>query len=94
MKHKGYTLVTTPRGREYKHRVVWEAHHGPIPKGYAVIFLDGDRENCALDNLDAVPKGVLSHMNKTGFGSLPRILRETALHTSTLIYEASKLEAL
>ena len=40
-----------------KQRWVWEQEHGPIPKGWKVVFLDGSKDNFALDNLRAVPQG-------------------------------------
>lgn len=37
-----------------KHRLVWEAANGPIPKGNKIIFLDGDKNNCDIENLAMV----------------------------------------
>ena len=37
-----------------KHRLIWEEAYGPIPKGYNVIFLDGDKKNLKLENLAIV----------------------------------------
>lgn len=34
-----------------KHRLVWEETYGPIPKGHNIIFLDGNKQNIALENL-------------------------------------------
>lgn len=34
-----------------KHHMIWEEHHGKIPKGYNVIFADGNRRNFDIDNL-------------------------------------------
>lgn len=58
----GYMLVKVKEGPDlgqwdrwaFKHRLVWEEAHGPIPKGGNVIFLDGDHRNCDLSNLDLV----------------------------------------
>ena len=36
---------------EYVHRRVWEEHNGPIPKGKKICFLDGDKDNCNIENL-------------------------------------------
>jgi len=38
------------------HRHIWTQHHGPIPKGHDVIFLDGDIRNCDLANLRCLPR--------------------------------------
>lgn len=53
MKKDGYIKVkiADPKKWKLKHRLVWQQHHGKIPKGYNVQFHDGDRTNCAIDNL-------------------------------------------
>jgi hypothetical protein len=49
----GYIEVKTnePNVFELKHRVVWEQHHGTIPKGSNIQFKDGNGQNCDIDNL-------------------------------------------
>ena len=49
-----------------KHRVVYEKHYGKIPKGYVVIFLDRNRENFDPENLAAIKRSELAHLNKQG----------------------------
>ena len=40
------------KSREYlAHRVVWEMHHGPIPKGKMIDHIDGDQINNRIENL-------------------------------------------
>ena len=46
----------------YKHRWVWEQAHGPIPAGHVLVFLDGDKTNCNLDNLMVLPRGIHARM--------------------------------
>jgi hypothetical protein len=48
------------------HRVVWEAHHGNIPKGCRIHFKDRNTLNCVIENLelltgDAAMKRVQIH---------------------------------
>lgn len=39
-------------GRSVKeHRAIWEAAHGPVPAGYQIDHIDGDKHNNALSNL-------------------------------------------
>lgn len=40
------------------HRWLWEQEHGPIPEGFRVYFLDGDRRNCKIENLELVSEAV------------------------------------
>jgi hypothetical protein len=64
----GYVKVKTrnPRTWKFKHRLVWEQAHGKIPRGHVVIFADGNRLHCALDNLLLVSRSELAVMNRGG----------------------------
>ena len=44
-------------------RIEWEKANGPIPEGYALKCLDGDRLNCDPSNWEAIPRGVLARLN-------------------------------
>lgn len=37
------------------HRAVWEYFHGPIPKGYHIHHMDGNRANNNIENLACIP---------------------------------------
>ena len=54
----GYILVKVaePNTWKHKHRVLWEENNGPIPKGYVVIFKDGNKKNITLENLALVSR--------------------------------------
>lgn len=62
----GYTEVkiADPNKWRLKHIVTWEEHNGPLPKGYAVIFGDGDRLNLDIENLILVSRKQLLTMNR------------------------------
>lgn len=49
---------------EYKHRWIYKKHHGKIPEGYHVIFLDGDKRNFDISNLKAISKSEELIMNR------------------------------
>lgn len=36
---------------ELKHRLLWEQHNGPVPKGMMIKFKDGNKENIVIENL-------------------------------------------
>lgn len=42
----------------------WNQVHGPVPKGHKLLFLDGNRDNCDIDNLMLVTDAQLCVMNK------------------------------
>ena len=59
MTKDGYTMVKTETGFRLKQILVYEAAHGPVPKGYKLMFADGNRQNFDLDNLVLVTHGEL-----------------------------------
>lgn len=50
---------------EYVHRKVWEEHNGTIPEGKMVSFLDGDKDNCDIENLVLVDMSENLELNRT-----------------------------
>jgi hypothetical protein len=48
--------IAEPNQWKYIHRMVWEETHGPIPKDSIVIFKDGNKLNCNLENLELLTK--------------------------------------
>ena len=47
-------------------REVWKKYNGPIPEGMVVGFLDGNKENCSIDNLFLMERAVSLEMNQKG----------------------------
>ena len=47
-----------------KHRKVWEDNFGSIPKGYSIVFLDGDKTNYDISNLACLSKNEIARMNQ------------------------------
>lgn len=62
----GYTQIkiADPNKWKGKHILIWEKHNGPVPKGYAVIFGDGNKNNLELDNLILVSRQQLLILNR------------------------------
>lgn len=58
-----FVKVAEPNVFRSKQRVVYEQHHGPIPKGYNVTFADGDKSNFNIDNLVLVTKAEFGMIN-------------------------------
>lgn len=61
--------------RQFLHRLIWEAAHGPAPTGYVVVFKDGDKRNVALDNLECVSRA--ENMRRNTILRYPPELRRT-----------------
>lgn len=48
----GYIHVRIAKGKfKLKHRLIWEQHYGPIPKGHIIIFKDKNKLNTNIENL-------------------------------------------
>jgi len=72
---KGYPMIkTSMTGLKtkmwvYKHIYIWEQAHGKAPKGHNVIFLDGNKSNCELDNLAMLSKAEAVKLSQLGLRS-------------------------
>lgn len=49
---------------EFVHRATWEEHNGSVPEGKMVSFLDGDKDNCSIENLFLVDNETNLEMNR------------------------------
>ena len=74
--------------------LVWEEANGPVPKGHAIVHVDGDWRNCDLDNLACVSRAELARLNQMGWSDLPpdRDIRMAAIHTAKLKQKAFDLK--
>lgn len=56
--------IGEPNKWQLKHRYIYEKAYGKIPKGYNLIFLDGNKTNIVLSNLKLVSKAEDLMMNR------------------------------
>jgi len=47
----------------FVHLIVWEAANGPLPKGYAIAFRNGDRRDTRIENLECITRVELMARN-------------------------------
>ena len=66
-------------GWAFEHRLIWEAAHGPQPPGTAIVFIDGDTDHLAINNLACVTRAELARLNQLGWRNLPSIEARKAL---------------
>lgn len=84
----GYILVKTADLKYLpKHKVLWEAAHGPVPLGHVVTFIDGNKTNLALSNLRLITKAENAVLNKYGI----RGSGAEALDTALLVVKAARI---
>lgn len=60
-----------------KHVVIWEQAHGLVPDGMCVSFIDGDKLNCTVNNLELISRQELQYRNKNGYQYLPEEVKPT-----------------
>lgn len=91
----GYTEVKVkePSQWKLKHKLIWETENGPVPKGYAVIFGNGDKQDFSIDNLILVSRQQLLILNRNKLIKDDAELTKTGVLIADLhikIKEASK----
>lgn len=74
-----------------KHVLLWEQENGPIPKGHCLIFLDGNRGNIAIDNLELISRSTLLILNKQGLISKDADVTRTSIQVAKLIDAIRKI---
>lgn len=60
----GYVLITVEGKRIPEHRLVWEHHNGPIPKGWHVHHINGIKDDNRIENLQAMSVKEHAHIIK------------------------------
>ena len=73
----GYILikVAEPNVWQFKHLIVWTAAHGKIKKGQVVRFIDNNKLNCNLDNLEEVSRVINLYLNRNKYAEIPKELK-------------------
>jgi hypothetical protein len=56
--------IADPNKWRLKHQVVWEEANGPVSKGHCLIFLDGNKLNLSIDNLQLITRNQLARLNQ------------------------------
>lgn len=78
------------RGR---HILIWEQHNGPLPRGHAILFGDGNNRNFDINNLILVSRHQLLELNKNNLIQKDADLTKLAIKIADLnikIYERKK----
>ena len=69
---KGYYVISSSkegnRGKQL-HRLIYEDHYGPIPKGMQIHHIDGDTTNNNIDNLEMI--SISEHNKRHNKGAKP-----------------------
>lgn len=84
--------VAEPNTWRSKHRMVWEEVNGPVPKGYALLFGDGNKKNVNIENLLLVSRAQLARLNQNHLIQEDIELTKTAINVVDLIIKMSELK--
>lgn len=76
---------------KYKHRLIYEKNFGKIPKGYNVVFADGNKLNLEPNNLILVSDAELLIMNEKGLFKKNIELTKTGSNLAKLINKTNKV---
>lgn len=60
-----YWLIKNKNSKNliFKHIYLWETANGKLPKGYNVVFKDGNTLNCVIENLECISDAELMERN-------------------------------
>ena len=72
---------------------MWQAHHGEIPKGYVVMFKNGNSLDLDIRNLMLVSRGQLAVFNKQYKRTESPILNEAILNKIKLDLTLKELKS-
>lgn len=78
--------ISDPNKWELKHRVIWEKENGPLPRGHAIIFADGNKLNLDINNFILVTRAQLLIMNTKNLKKNDRELTKVGVNIAR-VYE-------
>lgn len=84
--------VADPNVWELLHRKTWIEHHGPIPKGHSIVFLDGDKTNYDITNLACLSKNEVARMNQNHLFTSDAVLTKSGIGFTKLTNKIREVE--
>lgn len=97
----GYIMLKTPQVNPHtgafgyfipKHKWVWEQFNGPLPEKHVLSFIDDDRSNCDLDNLELLARAELCRRNKMQYLQADPEIRDTIKTIAKLQHTTAQLQ--
>ena len=88
----GYTYIKIKQPNKWvlKHRWIYEKENGKIPKGYNLIFADGNKQNFDLDNLILVSNAELFIINQKGLYKKDKELTKAGITIAKVLDKVNK----
>lgn len=60
----GYVEIRTADGFKPKQRVIWEEHFGAVPPNHIICFIDGNKYNFDIGNLELISRAENANRNR------------------------------
>ena len=86
----GYLVEKVEKGFEFVHVLLWKQHHGEIPPGKFVRFVDGNRKNICIENLMLIDRK--AHMLKNSIQNFPEPLKQVIHIKKSITRKINQLE--
>jgi hypothetical protein len=86
----GYLVEKTENGFEFVHVLLYKQHHGEIPAGKFVRFIDGNRQNICIDNLMLIDRK--AHMLQNSIQNLPEPIKQVIHIKKSITRKINQLE--
>jgi hypothetical protein len=86
----GYLVEKTENGFEFVHVLLYKQHHGEIPAGKFVRFIDGNRQNICVDNLMLIDRK--AHMLQNSIQNLPEPIKQVIHIKKSITRKINQLE--
>lgn len=92
MTRDGYVeiKIAEPDVWKLKHRIIWEKANGPVSKSHRLIFLNWDRKDTRLENLEQVSYAISAIMSKFGLFKLDADLTKTGILIAKVIKSTNR----
>lgn len=90
----GYNMkkIAEPKTWRFLSHLVWEDHNGPIPEGYAVFHVNGQKDDDRIENLAILKRSELSRVNCSGLLTNDAEINRCVISVAKLQDKTAKLQ--
>jgi len=85
--------IAEPKTWQAVHICKWEKANGKVPKGHKVSFIDGDKSNSELTNLELLSDNEMLQINRISLKNKPAELHQAIRTTGKLIAKTQQRAA-
>ena len=75
--HYEYIKIADPNQWRQSHYLIWEEYHGKVKEGCLLRFIDGDKTNITIENIEMISKCENVRLNQMDYANTPDELKPT-----------------